>query len=138
MPDIFNSAETKRTNLERIIQETGGNVKKDSSEKTEILVDNLRSADYLVFSSPRFWKNIPKDSEGYPISSEYYEAIFDGRLGYERVFEINKYPSLFGIDIPDNLSEETFKVFDHPRVLIFKNNANLSEKEIFFILNTEG
>ncbi len=111
---------------------------KDSSEKTERLVNNLVDADYLVFSSPRFWKNIPKDSKNYPISSKYYEAIFDGSLGYEKVFETNKYPSLLGIKIPDDKSEETFKVFDHPEVLIFKNIDNLSEEEMLHVINTEG
>jgi len=41
----------------------------------------------------------------------------------------------FGITINDDLSEETFQVYDHPKVLIFKNVDNISEKDLYNILN---
>lgn len=111
---------------------------KDSPEKIETLVDNLVDTDYLIFSSPRFWANIPKDSKNYPVSARYYSAIFDGKLGLQKVAEFNKYPNLFGLQINDDKSEETFKVFDHPKVLIFKNFDRLQKKEMLFVLSHES
>ena len=73
----------------------------------------------------------PKDircewlEQEYPILNEYYRDLFSGELGFEPVAEFSSYPAieLFGVTLisfPDERAEETWTVFDHPVVRIYK------------------
>lgn len=100
----------------------------DASEKVKIFEDQLKQIDYLILSSNRGWGSIPKVSEKYPFTSTFYENLFNGKLNFEKVAEITSYPTvpLLNISIPDQSSEEAFTVYDHPKVLIFKNTLKSS------------
>lgn len=61
----------------------------------------------------------------YPVLNSYYTGLFDGSLGFEQVAEFSSYPriELFGrtlISFPDEAAEETWTVFDHPVVRVYK------------------
>ena len=51
---------------------------------------------------------------------EYYQDLFSGKLGFEKVKEFTLSPSIFGINIPDQSADESFTVYDHPQILIYK------------------
>nr|WP_290669019.1 DUF2298 domain-containing protein [Ardenticatena sp.] len=92
----------------------------DTPEKLQQALTWLDEADYIVLSSNRLYDSIPRLPKRYPMTINYYRALFDGRLGFEKVAEFTSYPQLFGIEIPDQSAEEAFSVYDHPRVQIFK------------------
>lgn len=55
----------------------------------------------------------------------YYDRLFTGNLPFEKVAEFTSYPkiSIFGktlIEFPDEQAEETWTVFDHPVIRIYK------------------
>ncbi len=61
----------------------------------------------------------------YPVLKRYYEDLFSGKLGFVKVAEFSSYPGiqLFGktlIEFPDESAEETFTVFDHPVMRVYK------------------
>lgn len=61
----------------------------------------------------------------YPKTYNYYRNLFSGELGFVKVAEFNSYPkiSLFGrtlLEFPDEQAEETWSVFDHPVIRIYK------------------
>lgn len=61
----------------------------------------------------------------YPELNDYYDKLFSGELGFEQVAEFSEYPniSLFGkkiYEIKDENAEETWTVFDHPVVRVYK------------------
>ena len=63
--------------------------------------------------------------EKYPLLNDYYQKLFSGELGFKKVAEFSSYPkiSLFGktlIEFPDEEAEETWTVFDHPVIRIYK------------------
>ncbi|MBC8161701.1 MAG: hypothetical protein H7Z42_10835, partial [Roseiflexaceae bacterium] len=85
------------------------------------LLDQLDQADYLIFSSNRVYDSTRRLPMKYPALIRYWNALFEGQLGFELVADIRSYPTLFGIEIATPvLAEEAFSVYDHPRVLIFK------------------
>ena len=53
-------------------------------------------------------------------TKDYYRDLFAGRLGFQLVKTFKTYPSLFGYPINDDDAELTFRLFDHPRVFIFR------------------
>ncbi len=97
----------------------------DTNEKWQKIHEQLKVGDYLILSSNRGWGSIPTVPEKYPETAMYYKKLFSGKLGYKKIAEITSYPSLayLGIpfDFPDDWSEEAFTVYDHPKVIIFKN-----------------
>ena len=58
--------------------------------------------------------------KSYPILNEYYKKLFDGSLGFELVAEFKSYPKFLFFELPDEAAEETFSVFDHPVIRIYK------------------
>lgn len=61
----------------------------------------------------------------YPSLNQYYDDLFTGRLGYRKVAEFSSFPriTLFGrtiAEFPDEQAEETWTVFDHPVIRIYK------------------
>ncbi len=99
------------------------NYEDDTPDKLNRMVENLTQADYIVLSSNRLYDSIPRLPMRYPMTSRYYELLFSGKLGFERVVEFKSYPTFLGIQIPDQMAEESFSVYDHPRVQIFKKTA---------------
>ncbi len=106
------------------------NYEDDTPDKLNWMVDNLTQADYIILSSNRLYDSIPRLPMRYPLTIRYYDLLFSGKLGYERVKDIASYPSLLGIQIPDQSAEESFSVYDHPRVQIFKKTAAFNPDQV--------
>jgi YYY domain-containing protein len=106
------------------------NYEDDTPDKLNWMVDNLTQADYIILSSNRLYDSIPRLPMRYPLTIRYYQLLFSGKLGYERVQDFTSYPSLFGIQIPDQSAEESFSVYDHPRVQIFKKTAAFNPDQV--------
>ncbi len=82
---------------------------------------HLQNSDYIIVPSRRIFKNHPKET--YPLLNAYYQKLFSGELGFRRVAEFSSYPRLnFQFVLPDEGAEETWTVFDHPVVRIYKKS----------------
>ncbi|MEK7495133.1 MAG: glycosyltransferase family 39 protein [Patescibacteria group bacterium] len=98
----------------------------ESPELQSELKVHLKKADYIFIPSRRIFANHPKEQN--PILNKYYEGLFSGKLGFVKVAEFNSFPKirLFGqtlIEFPDEDAEETWTVFDHPLIRIYKRIA---------------
>ena len=101
----------------------------DTRHKFETIRDTLRDCDYLVLASNRLWRTIPRLPERYPMSTRYYQALFDGELGFEQVYTLTTPPRLGPLVIDDQSADESFTVYDHPRPIVFKKTRQLSDAE---------
>ena len=106
----------------------------DTVEKRDALVAKLDDADYLTISSDRLYRSIPRAPAVYPMTSLYYELLFSGQLGFDRIKTFTSFPRLFGISISDDGAEESFTVYDHPKALIFKKSATFSREKVAQLL----
>ena len=129
----------------------------DTDFKFDRISSQLARADYLVFYSNRLYATLPRLEERYPLSTRYYEKLFDGTLGYELVHTERSVPSFLGISYDEDTfgrtdlgepagydadngdlatisfgwADESFYVYDHPKTLVFQNVERLGEREIF-------
>jgi hypothetical protein len=94
----------------------------DTPQKRERMRYVLDHADYIVISSNRFYGALTRLPRRFPMSIDYYRALFAGRLGFELVREFSSPPTL-GLRFDDQSAEEAFTVYDHPRVFVFRKTA---------------
>jgi YYY domain-containing protein len=103
----------------------------DIPEKQQQLYDALQQAEYIALTSNRLYGSIPRLPARYPMTTRYYEALFSGELGYDRLITFTSRPRLFGIEINDDDSDESFTVYDHPKVTIFKKRPDFSMEKVY-------
>ncbi len=94
----------------------------ESPQKWRTINTMLESADYYFLTSNRAWGSITKVPEKYPQTTEFYNQLFTGELGFVKMAEFASRPSLKYLGIPfelvDDSADETFTVYDHPKVII--------------------
>jgi hypothetical protein len=116
----------------------------DDQHKKDMFLETLPAVDYIFLPSQRGIWSISRIPKTYPMTMEYYRALFDGRLGFDLVamftspirigpLEISDVggtvawghaPSLPLFDGSFFGAEEAFTVYDHPPVWIFKKRAD--------------
>ena len=136
----------------------------DTPEKVAQVAADLADGDYLLFYSSRLFGTIPRLPDDYPIpygmTREFYPLLFAGELGYELVRVEQKYPSLLGVSLVNDVygragltppagidafapgglrvhlgfADESFTVYDHPQVLIFENTGQLNMAKVLGLL----
>jgi hypothetical protein len=128
----------------------------DSEEKRHMLLANLEQVDTIILPSQRAIWSASRIPLTYPMTMEYYRALFDGRLGFELVAHFSS-PLEFGplkiSDVGGRLAwgeapelplfnynpfaaEEAFSVYDHPPVWIFKKRADFDPQAARQVLET--
>ncbi len=106
-----------------------GAIEEDTAQKFQLMKETLRKADYLTFSSKRIYGAVDNLPRRYPMTIKYYELLFAGKLGFELAAEITSYPTLGPFTFLDHQADESFTLYDHPRVLIFRKVRDLSDEE---------
>lgn len=104
----------------------------DTSSKWEIINDQLKMTDYVIIASNRLYTPLTKlaDCNKLPVgrcykkTADYYKKLFNGSLGFQKVAEFSSFPRLstfnFQLSIDDSFADESFTVYDHPKVMIFQ------------------
>ena len=133
----------------------------DSLSKMDTIAGYLAEGDNLVFYSNRTYGSVARLPERYPLSSRYYRLLFSGELGYELEEAFTSYPKLLGVAFVDDTftraglpepvslkgtgtgalelelgyADENAIDYDHPKVLVFKNEEHLSRSELYRLLS---
>lgn len=89
-------------------------------EKRNYIASKLSQADWIVIDDTYIQWYGHLSERDYGAVKQYYRDLFAGRLGFQldRTFKV--YPSLFGREINDDSSEFSFRLFDHPRIFVFR------------------
>jgi YYY domain-containing protein len=123
----------------------------DDDNKRQMFLTNLEQVDYIILPSQRALWSASRLPNTYPMTMEYYRALFDGRLGFDLVAQFQSPITIGPLQISDlvgaaawgrppdvprsktepwNFSqlaaEEAFSVYDHAPVWIFKKRADFS------------
>jgi 4-amino-4-deoxy-L-arabinose transferase-like glycosyltransferase len=118
--------------------------KEETPEKWATIEDALAEAEYVVIASRRAYATLAGMPEMYPRTARYYKRLFEGDLGFELVSCFSRFPGLgpfaltdeptagLAFDFPEPCRterrwalqsgrlDESFVVYDHPQVLVFK------------------
>ncbi len=109
----------------------------DDQTKWQVLNDKLSKSDYMIIASNRLYIPLMRLTDCstprcYPITSKYYQDLFSGKLNFTKVAEFSSYPTLptfhFPLSINDDGADESFTVYDHPKIMIFKKQTLLYGK----------
>ena len=90
------------------------------AEKRAYIASRLKEVDWVILedSFVEFYRDLPGTE--HEAVKQYHRDLAEGRLGFELAKTFKVYPSLFGREINDDSSELTFRLFDHPRISIFR------------------
>lgn len=102
----------------------------DTSQKWQNINAVLKNSDYIIIASNRLYKplqkltdcNVLPKERCYPQTADYYKKLFSGRLGFRKIVEFSTYPTIpfTNIKLVDDGADESFTVYDHPKIMIFK------------------
>lgn len=128
----------------------------DTPEKREAMIKTLSESNYIVIPSNRAYDAMPRLPFRYPMTLKYYQALFDcecsgdalenrayelkppfkSPLGFELIATFENPPSLGFLVFPDQAADESFTVYDHPKVMIFKKSQDFSVEHVRSLLNS--
>jgi hypothetical protein len=105
----------------------------DDEAKWTMMREKIERVDYIVLASNRLYVPLQKLTDCnrykkcYPMTARYYQELFSEKLGFTKVADFHVFPiipfseQLFGkhIGIDDQGADESFTVYDHPRVTVF-------------------
>ncbi|HEY3083461.1 MAG TPA: DUF2298 domain-containing protein [Chloroflexota bacterium] len=132
----------------------------DDERKLQHISSTLARTDYVLFFSNRLYGTIPRLPERYPLTKRYYQMLFGEQLGFQLVAEFTRYPEVGGVALIDDTltdpglpepplhashvtapvklnlgrADESFSVYDHPKVLIFRKTRPITEAQYRAIL----
>ena len=136
---------------------------RDSVAKMDNLAQQLSEAEYLAFYSNRTYGSIARLPDRYPLTSQYYNQLFAGNLGYQLERSFTSYPELLGVAFVDDtfgranlpepeelrsfspapislnlgFADENVIDYDHPKVLIFRNEEKLPRATLVRLLTAQ-
>jgi len=98
----------------------------DTSAKVDRIVSILTHARYIVMSSEKMDRSIPKVPDIYPMATRYYDLLLHNRLNFTLVQHFEEHPQLGPFVLQDFAADESFHVYDHPDVRIYQRTRNLT------------
>jgi YYY domain-containing protein len=127
----------------------------DTPEKRENMIKILAESNYIIIPSNRAYDAMPRLPLRYPLALKYYQTLFDcncaadalenraygleipykSPLGFDLVATFESPPSLGFLVFPDQSADESFTVYDHPKVMVFKKSQDFSIEHVRTILN---
>lgn len=86
----------------------------------EELNRQLKENDYFLILSRKVYQNRLAHPDLFPNAANFYNQLFNNQLNFQEIYRSENPFSLLGIKIDDNYSEESFQVYDHPQLILFK------------------
>jgi len=104
------------------------NLEKNNVLFNELIID-LERADYILIPSRRIFGGMGSFPDKHPLVVRYYQLLFSEKLGFKEIKRFTSYPRLLSFEFPDEIAEETWSVFDHPVVRIYKKVSPMNTFE---------
>jgi YYY domain-containing protein len=106
----------------------------DNESKIQKMCRKIEKADYIILATKRGYGSILRAPELYPLMNHYYRALFSGSLGFEPERVFTGAPRVFGLQLSDDLMDESLRVYDHPKSIVFKKTGQIPASELQAII----
>jgi YYY domain-containing protein len=108
----------------------------DEQAKINAIVDLLQHYDYFFMSSERVIGSIPRLPERFPVALRFYDLLFSNKLNFRLAATFEQHPQLGPVVVQDYGADESFHVYDHPFVRIFKRVGPIDASRVRALLTT--
>lgn len=98
----------------------------------------LLQADYVVLAVDRDDSALGREMRRDPVAACYYQALFDGRLGFVSRASFDAQPGIASWTMDDSWVDPKLRAYDHPRVRVFERLASPTPEAIDLMLNCDG
>ena len=88
-------------------------------QKRRYLRETLDGADLLVLTDTNRGR-LRALREEFPVTNGFYDGLWAGDGEFRRIAAFEIGPTLAGRPVDDSGAEPTFRLFDHPRVYIYR------------------
>jgi YYY domain-containing protein len=102
--------------------------------KIQNISDALTHAQYIILSSERMIRSIPRLPTFYPVATRYYDLLQSEKLNFRQVLQFQQHPQLGPIIVHDYPADESFHVYDHPDVRIYKRISAITSSQVAALL----
>lgn len=120
----------------------------DQEAKRQLMATALDHSDYIFIGTNRRYDSNTRIPSRWPMTMRYFEALFNGELGFELAGVFQETFELGPLRVSDQYlpvynaprwlnefeAEEAFHVYDHPAVLIFRKSPEYSSAKMRDIL----
>ncbi len=106
----------------------------DNQLRAKAMAEILEWGDVVVLASRRHYGSVTRVPNRYPVSTNFYKLLFNEKLGYQHVKTFDNPPALGRLKFRDDLADESFRVYEHPRVDIFVKESGISASGIEALL----
>lgn len=107
----------------------------ENNSELNNLAKELENSDYFISPSGRLSQNSKRLGAYFPLISNYYSSLERGALGFELVYDSKTSTDYLGLGYNRTELEETFNVFDHPIVKIYKKVSPKLQPEYVQIIS---
>ena len=119
------------------ISETEWDTANPNHGKHGFIADHLERGQYVILASRKLYGAVMRqENKRYKLATQFYKLLFSGRLGFTHVATFTNPPRLLGIPIDEDLGEESFTIYDHPKICIFKKTRPLGREAYLRLLTT--
>ncbi len=108
----------------------------ESEAKVRRLAAELAAADVVVLQTRRLVGSVTRAEATYPITARFFRLLYAGDLGFRLERAFTSRPGLFGLELPSELADESFSVYDHPKVVVFRKARPLAAAELEALILT--
>lgn len=117
---------------------TFNNFDVDTPQHVQELLADLDRVDYVAPASRRVSGTITRAPAFWPVTSRFYAALDSGELGFEKVADFTSYPRILGMTFDDTGAEESWSVYDHPEVVIYRKTGAYSHDRAVQVLHADA
>ncbi len=106
----------------------------DNAQKASKMAEILTEGDVIILPSKRHYGSVLRVPDRYPISNNFYRALFSEKLGFRYAASFSNPPRLGRMVFRDETADESFSVYEHPKVAVFVKQSVLTKEQILTYL----